>query len=793
MKRITQKCAGVLLSLSIVFSASAAAAPAVSAAESNYIQLTYNGGTDFSGRRDILDEYVCSDGSAVRIINNKTVYRYSVADDTYTAEFTFPEQEQYKTGVGQSGTLYVRKNVMSAYINRDTGKLYFAQDKYYAFNKPEGMVVEVFTYDLEQGRLLSSFEVTGENVSSVGADNNGNVFLGVRKQISEMQNKTGLRVFNASGELRASIDTTDYIDTFAGFLPDGSFYFSETELVSTGENNYNVTRYLHKGGFDGSAVTLSENNMTRLSYYYGRPAAITGDDMLALYDGEVYDTATDALVYNYDIGAAVNTEYCAGHNGAAVCYSGGFAYVMTEPKMIKRYDPKIGSVVSIYTSDESVFNFIPAGDGFALMLKGESGFRIKLIGEEDFAETSETVLNLNELAVYQRTQADIVTKLAQMMPQDYSEPFFTTTGSVTSPYSEYLLTEKTKENVVSAANYFRWLEGLSGFASSTDDVWVRGAKGAVLTQRNVELTGSLSHYPDRPDDMDEAFFAEARRATETSNISYGFGTGQAAIPELLRGFINDEGYTVVPGHRDTFFTRNGVSFAAGYAPLGAVNTVEYMTSANPQGNSVAGNNEPAYAWPTPGFFPEEETVPGSLWTVNLNTDYVNTANGLPVVTITDLQTGEQTVRDSAENGLHTTASWGKFISFMPPETNSYSGKSYHVEITNLRDGNGAPCRMEYTINFFSYYDEVEIDGKTCTCDAYGNLRVKPADYLLGDVDNDGYITVSDVTEIQRYIAEMRGLDERELIVGDVDRDGEVTVSDATIIQRYLAEYIEGFE
>ena len=792
MKRITQKCAGVLLSLSIVFSASAAAAPVASAAESNYIQLTYNGGTDFSGRRDILDEYVCSDGSAVRIINNKTVYRYSVADDTYTAEFTFPEQEQSKTGVGQSGTLYIRYNVMSAYINRDTGKLYFAQDKYYAFNKPEGMVVEVFTYDLEQGRLLSSFEVTGENVSSVGADNNGNVFLGVRKQVSEMQNKTGLRVFTASGELRASIDTTDYIDTFAGFLPDGSFYFSETELVFTGENNYYVTRYLHKGGFDGSAVTLSENNMTRLSYYYGRPAAITGDDMLALYDGEVYDTATDALVYNYDIGAAVNDDYCAGHNGAAVCYSSGFAYVMTEPKMIKRYDPETGSVVSIYNSDESVFNFIPAGDGFALMLKGESGFRIKLIAEEDFAETSETVLNLNELAVYQRTQADIVKKLAQMMPHDYSEPFFSTMGSASAPYSEYLLTDNTKENIVSAANYFRWLEGLSGFASSTDDVWVRGAKGAVLTQRNVELTGSLSHYPNRPDDMDEAFFTEARRATETSNISYGYGTGQAAIPELLRGFINDEGYTTIPGHRDTFFTRNGVSFAAGYAPLGAVNTVEYTGSPNPQGNSVAGNNEPAYAWPAPGVFPEEEIMPGCLWTVNLNTDYVNTATGMPVVTITDLQTGEQTVRDSKENGLHTTGSWGKFISFMPPETNSYIGKAYKVEITNLRDGNGVPCRMEYTINFFCYSDEVEIDGKTYTCDAYGNLSIKQPDYLLGDVNNDGVVNIQDATTLQRYFAEYTNIGTVNLAVADVNRDGKINIRDVTQIQRFVAGFITAF-
>ena len=254
------------------------------------------------------------------------------------------------------------------------------------------------------------------------------------------------------------------------------------------------------------------------------------------------------------------------------------------------------------------------------------------------------------------------------------------------------------------------------------------------------------------------------------------------VSALLRGReLSEDRYIM-------FFTRNGVSFAAGYAPLGAVNTVEYTGSPNPQGNSVAGNNEPAYAWPAPGVFPEEEIMPGCLWTVNLNTDYVNTATGMPVVTITDLQTGEQTVRDSKENGLHTTGSWGKFISFMPPETNSYIGKAYKVEITNLRDGNGVPCRMEYTINFFCYSDEVEIDGKTYTCDAYGNLSIKQPDYLLGDIDGDGEVTINDATMLQRYFAEFIDLTDDQLAVADVNEDGKVNIRDVTAIQRMVAEF-----
>ena len=61
------------------------------------------------------------------------------------------------------------------------------------------------------------------------------------------------------------------------------------------------------------------------------------------------------------------------------------------------------------------------------------------------------------------------------------------------------------------------------------------------------------------------------------------------------------------------------------------------------------------------------------------------------------------------------------------------------------------------------------------------------DCLIGDVDLDGVITVSDVTLIQRATAEMTELDELQRKLADVNGDGRITISDATCIQRYLAE------
>ena len=67
-------------------------------------------------------------------------------------------------------------------------------------------------------------------------------------------------------------------------------------------------------------------------------------------------------------------------------------------------------------------------------------------------------------------------------------------------------------------------------------------------------------------------------------------------------------------------------------------------------------------------------------------------------------------------------------------------------------------------------------------------RVKGVNYQIGDVNLDGRVTISDVTAIQRHLAEIEPLTDEQLALADVDGDGMVTIDDATLIQMYLAEY-----
>ena len=74
--------------------------------------------------------------------------------------------------------------------------------------------------------------------------------------------------------------------------------------------------------------------------------------------------------------------------------------------------------------------------------------------------------------------------------------------------------------------------------------------------------------------------------------------------------------------------------------------------------------------------------------------------------------------------------------------------------------------------------------QTSSTDLAGTAASDP---LIGDADNDGSITISDATTIQRYLADIATPSFNEE-AADADQDGEVTITDATIIQRYLAEF-----
>ena len=74
----------------------------------------------------------------------------------------------------------------------------------------------------------------------------------------------------------------------------------------------------------------------------------------------------------------------------------------------------------------------------------------------------------------------------------------------------------------------------------------------------------------------------------------------------------------------------------------------------------------------------------------------------------------------------------------------------------------------------------------------GPTEIPYVEFILGDVDNSGEITILDVTAIQRMLAKISTFTDSQIEAGDTNKDGEVDILDATTIQRLLAKKITEF-
>lgn len=84
------------------------------------------------------------------------------------------------------------------------------------------------------------------------------------------------------------------------------------------------------------------------------------------------------------------------------------------------------------------------------------------------------------------------------------------------------------------------------------------------------------------------------------------------------------------------------------------------------------------------------------------------------------------------------------------------------------------------------------NGKAASC----IVTVTPAsvsEEIVGDVNLDGTISISDATEVQKYLAEFIELNGIQKNLADTNGDGTITITDATEIQKYLAEFINHFK
>lgn len=100
-----------------------------------------------------------------------------------------------------------------------------------------------------------------------------------------------------------------------------------------------------------------------------------------------------------------------------------------------------------------------------------------------------------------------------------------------------------------------------------------------------------------------------------------------------------------------------------------------------------------------------------------------------------------------------------------------------------------PTKVNYV--FAGWYDSPEYNNRIISASTHeikSDITLYAKWDLLADTNLDGKITISDVTAIQRHIAELELFSEEQIILADTNGDGEINIVDATHLQMYLAEY-----
>ncbi|MCH5297412.1 MAG: hypothetical protein J1E85_07065 [Ruminococcus sp.] len=114
--------------------------------------------------------------------------------------------------------------------------------------------------------------------------------------------------------------------------------------------------------------------------------------------------------------------------------------------------------------------------------------------------------------------------------------------------------------------------------------------------------------------------------------------------------------------------------------------------------------------------------------------------------------------------------------------------------TFINDSKHGDCFIKYDkkmrelLDWYKYAFEDDLGG-TFVIKAVTRENIED-DFMLGDVNLDGTITIDDVTLAQKYIANMVDLSKQAQKNADVDKNSKIDINDVTTIQKYIAGIYE---
>ncbi len=352
-----------------------------------------------------------------------------------------------------------------------------------------------------------------------------------------------------------------------------------------------------------------------------------------------------------------------------------------------------------------------------------------------------------------RTFSEVADRYAKAINSGKTQntSYYSVEPSLESPYEAGMLTDDTLTSMGEMTEFYRWLIGVNPLKRSvvtSDELQA----GALI--RNFQF----AHFPSdssKPSDMSTELWEKGSNCIHNI-LAIGY-TPQGAITGWMNeGYSTYRGSWGTLGHRYSLISYNVGKLGFGYS--GSVAIGDVMDESNPK------NDIPFYAFPAPGYMPNSVVYPdSSAWSVQPNRNYVKYDSlGDITVTVTNLRTGES-YECTLDNEKLFYDSWSGEFAFVQPDDEGdayYYTDKYSVEATGLKDSEGNPAIIRYTVNF------VDVTPKT------------------GDVNGDGKVNIIDAMIIAKYIA-----GDIDTVGGypDMNDDGKVNISDLILICQQIVE------
>lgn len=293
--------------------------------------------------------------------------------------------------------------------------------------------------------------------------------------------------------------------------------------------------------------------------------------------------------------------------------------------------------------------------------------------------------------------------------------------SCAAPYAAGKVGAAVLNAAVGRLNALRTLAGLP--AVTADGALNANAQyGAVL----LGAVGELSHYPTRPEGMEDGFYQQGRSATSSSNIYMGTDAQPAGAVDAFMD-DSDANNLMYLGHRRWQLNPALGKVGFGYA-VSSVHTFygkpsKFVTEKvfDRSGGDVDYN---FVAWPSSGYFPAEQFGGDVCWSVTLNPEVYARPNKADV-SVTLIRESDGAVWTFSGDKTYPVADSGSYfnvdnngygvdncIIFRPEGVRTYAGL-YTVRIDGLKDRKGQALPLfsyqTYFFNASGYREEAPSD------------------------------------------------------------------------------------